>query len=252
MLRCFIWLLYSVWFLVLALVFIAFAYGDIYSIYGKYGSVEAYQDQDTSKQHKNTNRSKKMEKYKASSFHRCCPCCPCLPRHNRYLEYIGNGYWKGVNWYKHYFGEDTYNWFMLLLLREIVEILFQILAVFNYNGVNLLDANQVVLGYQEFEVKLFSVLLSMNCISLGIMWILYLFGGKICHGQFFKQIIFVLDTVFDTFYALFPIIVVTARSGFNLRLAVGVLQTSNMYVTYVSTQLQLYCPYKCNCGILHF
>ena len=59
----------------------------------------------------------------------------------------------------------------------------------------------------------------------------YIFCHQSCHGQFFKQLIFLVDTIFDTFYAVFPIIIVANEEKFNLKLAVAVLQTTNTYVT---------------------
>ena len=154
---------------------------------------------------------------------------------------MGEYYWKYIDWYRLYFGEDTRNWFIILVIREIIEILFQVFAAFNYNGLNLFDKNEIVLAYQESDIKLFCFLLSMNCIIVGILWFGYIVAYKFCHGIFFKHVIFVLDTLFDTFYALFPIIVVTNQSGFDLQLAVGSLQTKNMYVIYYVSCVAL-CP----------
>ena len=230
------------WFIILALVFTILNFVDFYTIYLQYGSdaeiiripqkrVSKRGSKQELRQEKDSTKKKK-HRSRYSSFHRCCPCCPCLPRNNKYLECIGDGYWNIVDWYKTHFGVDSYNWFVVLLLREVMEIIFQVFAAYNYNGINVLDANQTTLGYQEFEVKLFCVLLSMNSLCLGVMWIFYLVGYQLCHGDFFKHLIFVIDTLFDTFYALFPIIVVTSRSQFNLQVAVGTLQTSTVYVLF--------------------
>ena len=153
-----------------------------------------------------------------------------MPKKNKYLENVGDIYWIYINWYKHYFGEDTRNWFALLIIREFVEILIQIFAIYNFNGLNIFDNNQLILASPQWDIKIFTSILCINCIIVGILWILYVIQNKCCHGQLFKQTVFVIDTIFDTFYALFPIIVVTSQSGFNLSYAVGSLQTPNLYV----------------------
>ena len=168
-----------------------------------------------------------------SSFHKCCPCCCCLPRNNRVLDCLGDTYFKYIKWYSFHFGEDSRNWFLLLSFRELAEITLQILAAFNYNGFNIFSKNQVVLGYGDTQVLLFCILLSLNCVFTGILWMLYIFCHNFCHGHFFKQLIFLVDTLFDTFYAIFPIIIVANQEKFNLKLAVAVLQTTNMYVLFL-------------------
>ena len=161
-----------------------------------------------------------------------CIGCVCLPKDNKMLETIGDGYWLCMNWYKHHFGEDTRNWFILLMIRESVEVIVQIIAIFNFNGYNIFSPNQLVLALSESEIKLFTIILCLNCILVGILWIFYVCGYKLCHGEFFKQLVFVVDTIFDTFYALFPIIIVINQNNkkFNLMVAVGSLQSTNMYV----------------------
>ena len=160
--------------------------------------------------------------------------CPCLPRDNKVLECFGDMYWSYIDWYKHYFGEDTRNWFVMLFIRELVEIIVQIIAVYNYNGTNIFDNNQIILAAKPSHVKLFAILLCSNSISVGILWIFYIFQNKLCHGEFFKNLVFVIDTLFDTLYALFPIIIVTYQSGLNISYAIGSLQSQNMYVVYIS------------------
>ena len=114
------------------------------------------------------------------------------------------------------------------MLKEIVEIVFQTLALYNYNGVNVFDPNQVVLAYPRSAIMLFASLLGGNAIIVGILWILYVLNHKLCQGLFFKQLVFATDTVFEGFYALFPILVISTQTNFNLEVAVGTLQTTNL------------------------
>ena len=137
-----------------------------------------------------------------------------------------------IIWYRKYFGEDTRYWFMSVVIREMIEILFQTFALYYYNGLNVLNPSELVLGYKENEIKLFAILLSLNCIIIGVLWVFYIFAHNLCHGLFFKQIVVIVDSMFDTFYALYPIILVTNQTGFNLNVAVGVLQINSLYVMH--------------------
>ena len=154
-------------------------------------------------------------------------CC-CLPRNNSKLEWIGDKYWLYVAWYSVRFGEDTRNWFVLLVVREVTEILLQTIALYNYNGLNLFNENQSILAHEQSAIKLFAILLSCNAILVGFLWIFYTLNGTFCRGLLFKQIIFVVDTIFDAFYALFPISAISAQIGFNLSVGIGALQTTNL------------------------
>lgn len=157
-------------------------------------------------------------------------CCCCIPKNIKCLNHIKDKFSSARGLYRAYFGEDKKYWFVMLVVKEIVEIIFQLLALFNYNGLNLFDGDELILSYKPFEIKVFAVLLGINSIIVGILWIFYILNGNLCRGLFFKQVVFVTDTVFDSFYALYPIAVVTFQTGFQLYVAVGVLQATNMYV----------------------
>ena len=161
--------------------------------------------------------------------------CTCIPVCRKLRWKITGGCQKlaKINlayriWYKRHFGEDTPNWFILLFIREIIEIMLQTLAAYNYNGLNIFDQSKIVTAFSPFEIKLFCIILSINCILTGCLWLCYIFFKKTCHGLLFKYLIFFVDTICDTFYALFPIIVVTTNNGsWNTQLAIAVLQTTS-------------------------
>ena len=140
-------------------------------------------------------------------------------------------YWRYIEWYRHYFGEDTQYWFLVLIIRELIEIIVQIIAIYNFNGLNLFNWSEITLAANESNIKLFATLLCSNSVIVGILWFLYLCKYGLCHGEIFKQTVFVIDTIFDAFYALFPIIVVANQSTqFNITSAIGSLQSQNLYV----------------------
>ena len=171
--------------------------------------------------------------------------------HDQCCQQVKKIYKRFGEWYKFHFGPDTKNWFILLSIRELMEIATQVFAAYNYNGLNLLgnDKNRITLAAQEGEIKIFCSLLSLNCIFTGILWLFYIFSNQFCSGAFFKQLIFFVDTIFDTFYALFPIIVVISQKDFDidLQLIVAVLQTPNttqlLAILIPMTYLVLKCLY---------
>ena len=169
-----------------------------------------------------------------SSFHRCCRYCSCCPTDNKMLECIGDLYWKYIQWYNYHFGPDTHKWLVLLMAREIFEILIQFIAFLNYNGLNVFDLNQVSLSYQQNEIIIFAWILGLNCVFSGILWILYVFWHRLFQGAFYKYLVFIIDTIFDTMYALYPIAVIISQTGATrFGIVAGSLQTNNLYVQFV-------------------
>ena len=266
-LKCIIWQFYSIWFFSIATGFFSLFCADFVTICCKFSRHRQEKGNCTHQTDRKDPDRKRQGQSKKSSFRSCCPCqcknfvspfflfyvcdfdkflmcflcffflvlagCTCLPKDNEILERIGDFYWLYIKLYKHYFGEDTRNWFILLMIREIIEIVVQIFALCNMNGLNLFYQNQIVLSSKEFTIKLFTILLCLNSITVGILWILYLVQNKLCHGELFKQSVFVIDTIFDTFYALFPIIIVANENGLddlNFNVAIGSLQSKNTYV----------------------
>ena len=160
----------------------------------------------------------------------CCPCDCCCPEclktgfKNRWL--------KIFYFFRRYFAEDTKYWFMVLFVREIIELVFQSFALLSYNGLNIFNPDGLVLSYPETSILIFSILLGINGIIAGSLWIAYVVNCKsYCRGVFFKYVVFVIDSLFDTFYGLFPIVaIIASQHKFRLSIAIGSLQTSNVYV----------------------
>ena len=259
--KCAIWLLYGIWFIWMASVFISHFLshticGNIWckSTNSENQNVTEIELADviSSKTRSKITQGKISQPHvsptttgsvrRKSSFRACCPCCFCLPHNNKVLEYIGDTYFLYLTWYRTHFGEDTRNWFILLSLRELMEITLQTFAAYQYNGLNIVSPNEVLLAFHPNEVKLFCLLLCINCILTGILWLFYVFCHKLCHGMFFKQLIFFIDTIFDTFYALFPIIIVSNQNGFNWKMAVAALKSPNVYVLFPA-HMQYMCEY---------
>ena len=195
------------------------------------GGNYSYSTQNNGMNHPTYNKS--GHRGPRSSFHRCCPCCPCLPKDNKTLEWIGDVYWRYINWYNFHFGYDTHKWLVLLMAREVFEIVVQFVAFLNYNGLNVFDLNQVSLAYQESEIILFAWILGLNGLFCGILWLFYVYLHGYCYGTFFKYLMFLIDTIFDTMYALYPITVVILQTrSIQLSTIVGTLQATNLYVLF--------------------
>ena len=194
-----------------------------------------------------TQNEKQSSNSQDTACRHCCPCCCCKwCIQNTKLNAMADLYLKFLQWFKIYFGEDTQLWFVFLLIRELIEIFLQMLAIYNYNGLNIFDQDEIVLAYKESEIKLFCILLSLNCILVGLLWLFYTCCYQHCHGYSFKQLLFFIDTIFDTFYALFPIILITNENGFNLQTSVAVLQTTNTFSILVV--FDLLCVQVCSPG----
>ena len=109
----------------------------------------------------------------------------------------------------------------VLLFREGLEVLFQNAAFFYYAGsqhdfVRWLNGsgNDIILAQSSEYVVIFSWFLSLNCIILGIMWLLYLFKNDKCKLKFFAYSMFIIDLFFDAFYAIFPLLLIGENINF--------------------------------------
>lgn len=182
--------------------------------------------------HKASNNSKKRTHNNKKTSNKCCKRCICGCKNccTNCFQSMKRLYDKYLKFYKKYLGVGTAAWIFRLMYSEMGEILFQSFTLIYYNGYNIFNPQQLVLGYKQIPILTFAVFLGVNSILCGIFWCLYLTIPKMFHGFFFKQLLFVFDTIFDFFYAAFPLVVVLFQTNWDLTTAVGTLQTSQLYV----------------------
>ena len=110
---------------------------------------------------------------------------------------------------------------------------------YSINGIDIFNSNQTTLAHSPNQIMWFSCLIGANSIIVGILWICYvLWHASYCNGILFKQLVFFIDTLFDTGYALYPIIVTAYDVGiFSFRIIAGSLQTTTLYAAII------YCIY---------
>ena len=154
----------------------------------------------------------------------------CLLRTQKNINKIinNNKIWK---WYRKHFKVDSGLWCVKKISSEIFEVFIQTVALLYYNGYILFssESNQVTLAYRPKYIKLFTIFLSINCIFACIIWLFYAFKPLICHGFIFSLVLYSMDVIFDFFYTLFPLIVVSQESpGFLV--ALGNLQTDDQLI----------------------
>eukprot|EP01084_Bolivina_argentea_P188642 324679_1 len=139
-------------------------------------------------------------------------------------------------WYKKTFQVDTGFWCLLVILREFMEIFIQSQALLLYNGTSslLINDSDVHLANEPKFIKLFAVFLSLNSITCGVLWLLYAFKHSFCHGILFELILSTTDSIYDIFYALFPLIVVLNDKNASVLVALGSLQTDS-FLSFLAT-----------------
>eukprot|EP01083_Nonionella_stella_P273840 929207_1 len=93
------------------------------------------------------------------------------------------------------------------ILNQASEILMQCWALLIYGGVHSVSLSFVVANEPRF-VQSFAVIVGLNCIVTGILWILYVTKIKVLnaifHGTSFQSIAFVVDMVLVFLYTMFP------------------------------------------------
>ena len=128
--------------------------------------------------------------------------------------------------YKLYCGPDKALWAFVTFGLEAFEIILQSIVCLNYAGVQLgntsyNDKHNISLVWQE--VLLYVMIIALNSICTGILWLLYVFKHDIFKGDLYHYIIFLVDAIFDTCYVLFPLAVVI-YDGNDIAYAAGALQ----------------------------
>ena len=123
-----------------------------------------------------------------------------------------------------------------MMIRESFELTIQTYALVEYGGFNLnenIGTHSLKLGLSDEYIILFSIMLILNGILTASLWILYALKHNSFHGHSFDYQIFAIDAIFDTFYALFPIIAVNdhaGNSGYDMITAAAALQANSLLI----------------------
>ena len=90
-------------------------------------------------------------------------------------------------------------------------------------------------------VSLFCYVLSIDCISLGILWCFYICKHSTFHSAFFRYLVFSIDFVFDMFCAIFPLLIINDNNNTNngkidfLTAAGGVNTNGESFFIFIAT-----------------
>eukprot|EP01083_Nonionella_stella_P078291 214153_1 len=106
------------------------------------------------------------------------------------------------------FQEDRPGWIIKHFVIESCEIVLQTFALFQYAGVQLQLGKNDNLAEEYQYVWLFGIMIAMNAITVGFFWIFYVSWNQSCHGKSFHFSLLIVDSIFETFYAIFPLILV--------------------------------------------
>ena len=107
------------------------------------------------------------------------------------------------------------------------------------------------MGHSQHIIT-FTILLGMNCVMVGILWMVYALKPKMCHGYVFKQELVIIDTLFDTFYAIFPmIIVLVEQEEAQFMNAVAALQISQSLSFIAALVPMIFLCRKCWTSLWH-
>ena len=106
---------------------------------------------------------------------------------------------------KPFIGVDTPLWIAIKMDGEILKIISQTLTLFKYGGISPFTTrnesdDDVLISQLPICVKAYAVIILINDIIAGILWILY--------GTFPATVyaVFWIDSIFDIIYALYPLV----------------------------------------------
>ena len=194
-------------------------------------------------------KEKIIQVYIAQPIDDCC---------SKNLTNFWQKYTNIYDWYNKFFGYKTPGTIMQLILKEFIEIGIQNIAFYFYAGsqhpvihffnntsesgsdedlMNETMARDNILSVRKFGVLLFAWFLTLDCIVLSIMWSLYVFKNKFFNGEFFVFIMFVIDCMFDLFYALYPLTLIETEAV-SFAVIVGSLNSSSI-ISFVSVYIPM-------------
>ena len=140
----------------------------------------------------------------------------------------------------------TCYWVINVMSRETFEIIIQSIVFLQYGGAQssllylFYSSNKLIAAESKQYVMLFAIFLSSNCILTGLLWLLYLYKNNINfikQGKLFGYLLFILDAIFDTFYAIFPLLLLGDNLTFGT--AAAALYTDS-FITFISVYYPLF------------
>ena len=104
--------------------------------------------------------------------------------------------------------------------------------------------DKIYLAQKPQFIKLFAIVVSINCIASGISWLLYAIFPSFCNGLRFKFILFVVDEFCDVFYSIFPFIVIiyddySDKERNSMEILFGQLNTDSAILTFFAAFVPL-------------
>lgn len=149
-------------------------------------------------------------------------------------------------YYDNHLSTHTCYWVINVLGRETFEIIIQSIVFLQYAGAQssllyyFYDSNKTIAAESKEYVMLFAIFLSFNCILSGLLWLLYLYKNNISfikEGKSFGYLLFIIDAIFDTFYAVFPLLLLGDNITFGT--AAAALYTDSI-ITFISVYYPLF------------
>ena len=140
-------------------------------------------------------------------------------------------------------------WLILsTICSECFEIFVQLCALLLYGGISIFDINCLTLSQSASIVQAFSIIVGLNAIIAGISWIGYVIIPAVFHGGIFFTLLFIVDTIFEIIYILFPLIYLTSNDAkygiFDIK-SLGLLKEENSFYTIQSLFALIFLSSKC-------
>ena len=187
-----------------------------------------------------TKTTEKEQQVSVRNFEWLWCCCRCVNIYYCFKENVLDKYIK-----PRYYNDSKLH-LINTMVREIIEICIQTYALLLYGGLDIFDPNRNVLAQRPLIIQDMAIILGLNCIFTGIIFMLYIVKHNVIHGKSFLTLVFIVDTTFEIFYVLFPLLYLThGDSLFDLR-SLGLLKQENTFVFFQSIWALLLLTRKCH------
>ena len=159
---------------------------------------------------------------------------------------IMDKYQTYLDLYERYFYFDSKYKIWSILGGELFEICVQFYGLCLLGGIDLLYPDSVVLSQEYYTVESFAIIVGLNCIITGLVWMIYIIFHNTWHGSLFFGLIFFVDSIFEITYALFPLLNLTQSNTLAItEESLGFLGQSNGFFTVQALLAVYFLTSKC-------
>ncbi len=102
---------------------------------------------------------------------------------------------------------DVAVYVLALMVKNIIVLVIQILALLHYNGIGILSIGMEHLLAENMQfIIVYAILIGIHQTIIGILWYFYICKHGKCNGRYFNLIMYCVNYIFYIFYNINPMV----------------------------------------------